>query len=145
MTIVPEPEESFRRSRGVSPPKSRRDRPSMPEREAMSTRGTPMRAASYAVPVDQTHSPRPPPFIRTESGKPPPFKSRPSARGEHLFGEVPPTPDRFPVVNESPRYREEDIRYADYPRRGSSNDRDRYSPAHHRPELSRHSSRPVRA
>lgn len=144
ITIVPEPEESFRRPRENSPPKSRRDRPSMPEREATSTRGTPMRAASYAFPVDQTHSPRPPASIRTESGKPP-LKARPSARGEHLFGEVQPTPDRFAAVSRSPTYREEDIRYADYPRRGSSDDRDRYSPSHHRPELSRHSSRPVRA
>ena len=146
ITIVAEPDGPHGRPRDTSPPKSRRDRPSMPTREPTSTRGPPMRTGSYAIPADQTSSPRQPPFTRTESVRLPPLKSRPSTRGDRaLYGEVAPNVDPYEVINQSPKYRPDDIRYADYHRRGSTDDRDGYSPSHHRPEFPRSSSRTVRA
>lgn len=148
VTIVAEPEETYRRHRDNSPPTSRRERPKlssreskMPGRDPTSTRPTPaMRSGSYSIPADQINPPRQPPFIRTESGRPP-LKSRPSTRGAPpLYGEVPEPPEPYEIVNHSPKYRPDDIRYADYPRRGSADDRDAYPGAsRHRPEFSRSS------
>ena len=152
VTIVAEPEETYRRHRDNSPPTSRRERPKMssreskmPGRDPTSTRiSPPMRSGSYAVPADQINPPRQPPFIRTESGRPP-LKSRPSTRGAApLYGEVQEVPEHYEIHNQSPKYRPEDIRYTDYPRRGSADDRDAYPGApRHRPEFSRSESRAV--
>ncbi|KAL8788598.1 MAG: hypothetical protein Q9195_007242 [Heterodermia aff. obscurata] len=152
-TIVAEPE-TYRRHRDDSPPTSRRERPKMssrdsklPGRDPTSTRPAPtMRSGSYAVPTDQINPPRQPPSVRTESGRPPPLKSRASARGSApLYGEVE-VPEPYEIVNHSPKYRPGDIRYTDYPRRGSADDRDAYpgSPRH-RPDFSRSESRAVHA
>ena len=153
VTIVAEPEETYRRHRDNSPPTSRRERPKMssresklPGRDPTSTRATPtMRSGSYAVPADQMNPPRQPPFVRTESGRPPPLKSRPSTRGAApLYGEVPEVLEPYEIVNHSPKYRPDDIRYTDYPRRGSADDRDAYAGSpRHRPEFSRSESRAV--
>ena len=153
VTIVAEPEETYRRHRDDSPPTSRRERPKMssresktPGRDPTSTRAPPPgRSASYAIPADQINPPRQPPFVRTESGRPPPLKSRASTRGTApLYGEVHEVPEPYEIVNHSPKIRQDDIRYSEYPRRGSADDRDAYpgSPRH-RPEFSRAESRAV--
>ena len=154
VTIVAEPEETYRRHRDNSPPTSRRERPKlssreskMPGREPTSSRPAPtMRSGSYAIPADQINPPRQP-FVRTESGRPPPLKARPSNRGATtLYGEVQEVLEPYEIVNQSPKYRSDDIRYADYPRRGSADDRDAYGGSpRHRPEFSRSESRAVHA
>lgn len=147
VTIVAEPEENHRRTRDISPPKSRRERPPM-ARESKSTRGPPppVRSASYAIPPDQLNSARQPPFVRTESGRPPPLKPRPSTRGSApLYGELSEGPESYEVKHQSHKYRPDDIKFADYPRRGSTDDRDAHvASPRHRPEFSRSDSRAVR-
>ena len=148
VTVVPEPEEIYRRPRDISPPKSRRERPPMP-RESTSTRGPPLppvRSASYAIPPEQLKSPRQPALVRTESGRPPPFKARPSTRGSApLYGELSEGLEPYEVVNQIPKFRPDDIKYTEYARRGSTDDRDTHVPSpRHRPEFQRSESRAVR-
>ena len=136
VTIVAEPEETYRRHRDDSPPTSRRERPKMSSRESKMPGRDP--TSTRAAP------PRQPPFVRTESSRPP-LKSRASTRGAApLYGEVvTEILDPYEVVNHSPKYRQDDIRYTDYPRRGSADDRD--LPYRHRQEFSRSESRAVHA
>lgn len=147
ITIVAEPKETYRRRKETSPPKSRRERPPLPGRESTSTRGAlPMRS-TYAIPGDQLSSPRQPPIFKPEPGKPP-LKSRESTRGSTrsglpLYGEVSDIVDPYEIKHESPKIRQDNIRYADYPRRGSADDRDYIASPRHRPEFPRSESRAV--
>ena len=133
----------LRRPRFSSPSKSRRDRPSMPRRESTSSRAPPMRSGSYAIPADQFSSPRPATIVRTESGRPPPLKSRSARASAPLYGEVSEVSDPYEVVNRSPKYRPDDVRFADHPRRGSADDREYMPSPRHRPEFPRSESRAV--
>ena len=145
ITIVPEPDGGYQRVRETTP---RSRRPPTTPHSASSIRMPPFRSGSYVKPADEPPTPRTaPPFIRTESGRPPPMQSRPSARGSpRLFREVSPTADDYKVVNQSPRYRPDDVKYASYSSRRGSDDLDReVYPGSPRPGISRSDSRAVHA
>lgn len=146
ITIVAEPDGSYQRVREVSP-KARRP-PTTPH-SASSMRVPHMRSgSSYVGSPDQPQTPRTaPPYVRTQSGRPPPMPSRPSAR-ENLYGEFSPIePEQYRVRNQSPRIREEDVKYSDYPPRRGSEDlnREAYPGSQYRPAFARQESRAVRA
>ena len=139
VTIVAEPD-TYRRHRDDSPPTSRRGRPKMSSRESK----MPSRDHTSTRAAPPINPPRAPPFARTESSRPP-LKSRASTRGPAplLYGEMD-VLDPYEVINHSPKYRPDDIRYTEYPRRGSADDRDAYPGPHRRPEFQRSESKAVR-
>ncbi|MCJ1375246.1 hypothetical protein MMC20_006480 [Loxospora ochrophaea] len=121
-TIVVEPQ---RRTREASP-KSRRaaERPAM-SRGPSGVRITPIRTESYSHPPDSTLPPR---FTRTKPDRPSLSKNQSSARVSPLYGEIHEElyeePQQYgvpyKVVRESPKVKQEDIRYSSgYARRGS--------------------------
>ena len=107
-----------RRSREEPSKSSRRS-----ERPEIGGRGSSSRKAP--LPRSQTFREEPSPksrptptLSRTESARPPPLQSRQSSRRE-LFGEVSPPDTPYRIVNQSPKIRVEDARFADYSPYGS--------------------------
>ncbi|KAI4209067.1 MAG: hypothetical protein LQ351_007963 [Letrouitia transgressa] len=145
-TIRVEPDDSYRRDRDASPPKGRKpmDRPPPSGRMASSARLPPTRAASFVVEPEDFRPPRP---QRAETAYAPPLTSRPSASNRpppQLFAEIPQTEEPYRIVNSSPKYSREDIRFAKDYRRGSQDrefSRDTEFHPRNRPNYGRSESR----
>ncbi|MCJ1226924.1 hypothetical protein MMC12_003579 [Toensbergia leucococca] len=149
-TVIVDPEDSYRREREPSPPKSSHrapDRPSVSTRASSSARIPPSRSASsYSYSPDHLPSPR---LTRADSSaRAPSLTTRQSSRsGPQLYGEVTPkTEEPYKVMHTSPKLRSEDIRYGQYERRGSDpSNRDAYpgsawADSRLRPGMARHES-----
>ncbi|KAL8746020.1 MAG: hypothetical protein Q9190_001916 [Brigantiaea leucoxantha] len=121
-TVRAEPDEPYRRNRDISPPRARKssDRPAA---SRMMSNARMPRSTSYVVEPDEI---RPAQRLqRAETARAPPLSSRPSTNNSRtqFFGEIPQTEEPYRIVNSSPKYGREDIRFSNV-RRGSEDRRD---------------------